>query len=98
MLILAAAALPASGQTEPAAAPPAAESPAEKPDPRELFEEWKRNDPALEKDKSACVMCAGFGLVIVCGKSCDSTGLTIRKANGTSNAWCGRCDSGKWEK
>ena len=80
-----------------AAAAPESET-AERPDVAELFEDWKKSDPALEKDKTACVMCAGFGLAIVCGQSCDSTGLTIRKPNGSSNGWCGRCDSGKWKK
>ena len=45
-----------------------------------------------------CVMCAGFGGGVICGISCDATGLTIRKSDGSSNRWCGRCDSGTWSK
>ena len=86
----------ASGQDE--GAKPATSDSAGQSKPRSLFDEWRESRPDLEKDKTACVMCAGFGLAIVCGQSCDSTGLTIRKPNGSANQWCGRCDSGKWKK
>lgn len=86
----------ASGQDE--GAKPAMSDSAGQSEPRTLFDEWRESRPDLEKEKTACVMCAGFGLAIVCGQSCDSTGLTIRKPDGSENRWCGRCDSGKWKK
>ncbi len=63
-----------------------------------IFFEWLESQHELGKGDSECVMCAGFGGAVVCGMSCDATGLTIRKPDGSINRWCGRCDSGTWRK
>ena len=63
-----------------------------------IFYEWLESQHELGKGDSECVMCAGFGGAVVCGMSCDATGLTIRKSDGSINRWCGRCDSGTWSK
>jgi len=98
-LLLALAAAPAFAQ-EPAQAPTEAGA---APEPvaageKNIVREWLESRPELEKDETACVMCAGFGGAVVCGLGCDATGLTIRKPNGYENSWCGRCTKGEWVK
>lgn len=92
-----AAAAPAE---ETAAATPPEESASAAPDEEHenIFYEWLESQHELGKGDTECVMCAGFGGAVVCGMSCDATGLTIRKPDGSINRWCGRCDSGSWTK
>jgi hypothetical protein len=77
---------------------PAREAPSASGAQGSIVQEWLDSRPELEKEETACVMCAGFGGAIVCGLGCDATGLTIRKADGSENPWCGRCVQGEWKK
>ncbi len=90
-----AAATPAEETVVPAA-PAASAAPDEEHE--NIFYEWLESQHELGKGDTECVMCAGFGGAVVCGMSCDATGLTIRKPDGSINRWCGRCDSGSWTK
>ncbi len=100
-VVLPAAAAPAEAAAEPAVpvVPVVPAASAESDGEHEnIFYEWLESQHELGKGDTECVMCAGFGGAVVCGMSCDATGLTIRKPDGSINRWCGRCDSGSWTK
>ncbi len=99
-LALAIALSPVLAEPEPVASPAAEAVVPAAPDEvhDNIFFEWLESQHELGKGDTECVMCAGFGGAVVCGMSCDATGLTIRKPDGSINRWCGRCDSGSWTK
>jgi len=92
------AAAPPEEAVLPAAPPEESASAAPGEEHENIFYEWLESQHELGKGDTECVMCAGFGGAVVCGMSCDATGLTIRKPDGSINRWCGRCDSGSWTK
>ena len=96
--VLPAVAAPADEAVVPAAPPEESASAAPGEEHENIFYEWLESQHELGKGDTECVMCAGFGGAVVCGMSCDATGLTIRKPDGSINRWCGRCDSGSWTK
>ncbi len=89
---------PAAPPEETAVAAPVEETAAPDGEHENIFYEWLESQHEMGKGDTECVMCAGFGGAVVCGMSCDATGLTIRKPDGSINRWCGRCDSGSWTK
>ena len=77
----------------------AAESPAgEKPEGYNVYLDWLESNHESGMADSECVMCAGFGGGFKCGLSCDATGLSIVKPDGSRHHICGVCDKGTWTR
>ena len=77
----------------------AVESPVgEKPEGYNVYLDWLESNHELGMADSECVMCAGFGGGFKCGLSCDATGLSIVKPDGSRHHICGVCDKGTWTR